>query len=181
MENDIKLVLISNDEKSQQLRYKFVTSTTGEKWKELYKNQCELYNNEPLEQGELDDYEYYKKTHPYTRNNENYIQYFLVVNEEPVTMVVLKKDITDLIEITLTTSKRYLRQGYATKSVELIEELMFSKENIRGLKLIDFFSRGNATSKIARKFGFNEIRNGEFIKLNPRYKENIKRNEGEAK
>ena len=169
MEDKIELVKIGKDERSQELRYKFIIAINGEKWKEKYKIRCKIDGIEPLEQGMLSDYEYFKQTYPDYQNTENNTHYFLVVNGEPVTKVVLRKDLLDLVDITFSTPTIYSRKGYATKSVELIEKLLFSKENVRGLKFIDLFSTENATSKIAKKLGFVQVEYNTFIKYNPRY------------
>ena len=192
MEDKIELVEIGKDERSKELIYKFVIATNGEKWKEKYRMRCIVNETEPLEQGMLSDYEYCIQTYPNYQNTEDNIHYFLVVNGEPVTKIVLRKDLLDLVDITFSTPTIYSRKGYATKSVELIEQLLFSKENVRGLKLIDLFSTGNATSKIAQKLGFDKIEGNTFIKYNPRYQQKIEtignienieniENEGETK
>lgn len=185
MEDKIELVKIVKDERSQELRYKFIIAINGEKWKEKYKIRCKIDGIEPLEQGMLSDYEYFKQTYPDYQNTENNTHYFLVVNGEPVTKVVLRKDLLDLVDITFSTPTIYSRKGYATKSVELIEQLLFSKENVRGLKLIDLFSTKNATSKIAEKLGFVQERENTFIKYNSRYQPkktiDFEKKEGETK
>lgn len=180
MEDKIELVKIDKDERSQELRYKFIIAINGEKWKEKYRKRCKLDGIKPLEQGILSDYEYFKQTHPDYQNKENNIHYFLVVNGEPVTKVFLRKDLLDLVDITLSTPTIYSRKGYATKSVELIEELLFSKENVKGLKLIDMFLTENATSKIAKKCGFVQIESNTFVKYNLRYQPKIQTTEKEG-
>lgn len=189
MEDKIELVQIGKDERSQELRYKFIIAINGEKWKEKYIIRCKVDGIEPLEQGMLSDYEYFKQTYPDYQNTENNTHYFLVVNGEPVTKVVLRKDLLDLVDITFSTPPIYSRKGYATKSVELVEKLLFSeesKENVKGLKLIDLFLTGNATSKIAQKLGFVQVENDTFIKYNPKYQQIIEtigneKKEGEIK
>lgn len=170
------LFKIENNETSNKLRYYFCISN-GNDWKEKYKINCKIMKKEILEQNDLSDYDFFLKINPYIDNDENMSRYFLIVDGEPATQIVLTKDNDDIVDITLSTSNKFKRKGCATIGIELVEEMLFEDPSIKGTKLIDLFSTGGATTKIAEKLGYKKQEDEIiFIKENPNFnKKNTKK------
>lgn len=165
---DIKLYKIGTDKLSDELRYQFAISQGSiESWKQKYKTKCIIMRKKPLEQGNLSYKEYYiEATRPI--ESENISNYFLLVNNIPVTHITLTKE-SNTIEISFATSTKYQGQGFATLGVVKAEELVFQNPSIEGSKMIDM-SNNKQTEKIANSLGYTSIDNGIFYKPNPNYK-----------
>ena len=170
-EPKIKLFKTGKNEISGKLNYMFRNSN-GIEWKRKYNVMCSIKGVSPLPQEDLTDQEYFQRIYPPIEDTGNIIHYYLLVENEPTTYISLTKDPSDLVDITFTTSKKFVGQAHATKSVELIEEMLFKDNTIRGIKLLDQNSTANATTKIAFKLGFtpSEEDSTLFIKLNPNYR-----------
>ena len=166
----MNLFKLEKNELTDKLRYLFVKNQS-ENWKRKYTAMCIAKGIKPIEQGTLSDYDFYIKIHPFVEDSDTIQHYYLIDNDEPVTYITLTKDSTDIVDITFTTSAIHQGKGYATKSVELLEQLLLSNPSIRGIKLLDQFSTGGATTKIASKLGFEQSEQDSmcFFKYNLNY------------
>lgn len=167
--NDIKLFKYDDNlkEESEKIRYLF-HKNIGISY-EGYLLRCKLKNIIPIEQGDLSDFEYFFITHPFEKRKEK--EYFyLLVNNNPVTCLKTKEDENGIIEINLETAEQYMRNGYATTAVSLVEQFLFQNPNVRGLKMVDV-SDFKQTSKIAIKLGYLYVSEEDFFfKENPNFK-----------
>ncbi len=166
--DDIKLFQYDEKrkEESEKIRYLFHKNVGIEKWKYLLR--CKLQNITPVEQGELSDFEYFLITNPF-RKKEKSEYFYLLINNNPVTLLKTMEDENGIIELDLSTASKYMGKGYATMAVSLVEPILFQNPNIQGLKMIDLSNYGQ-TSKIAVKLGYHHVSEGDFFfKENPNF------------
>lgn len=130
-------------------------------WKENYVVSCMMQSKEPLQQGNLTDFQFFCITRAGAK------QYLLLDGEKAVTLVwVIDRNGTTK-DIGFSTAKEEQRKGYATLAVSLIERILFADPTVAFLSMVDMSENG-VTSKIAEKRGymFSPLE-GIYLKVNP--------------
>ena len=136
-------------------------------WKRSYRNKQELFNKEIIEQGNMDDFEYYK-----TINEEAFYQYYLVEDDGTIigrARISQRGDTVVIDYMRIEEEKRNM--GYGREFVKLIEQDIFTNSEVAGI-YFDDASANMETSKIAIKNGYKEIADKQFFKPNPNFKGN---------
>ena len=158
-------MVLEKPDKETALKYDYIIcEKNGIDWKTTYRRRQMLYDEEIIEQGDMDDFEYYKTI------NGTKFQYYLI--EDDGTIVgrsqILEKG--SMIEILyLKIEKEMQHKGYGKKMVELMEQDIFKNPDISGL-CIDDASQNGESSAIAIKMGYTETGAKGFFKANPNYK-----------
>ncbi len=159
---------IVEDEESYKLLYAF-TKKNNTEWKQQFLMSSLLQGLIPLKQGNLSDYEYFKKFHKWLKEHEDFPSqdYMLMENNIPITSIYIIMRTNNIADISFITDKNHLRKGYATKALTMIEQILFQNTEIMFTTILDL-TPNKITSKIALKSGYfyNEDTKY-FIKANP--------------
>ena len=163
------LHLIKLDSENQRISFDFAR-TNNPNWKKAYVAKFILAGSSIPKQGNLSDFDYYlllrreiAKTPWFSPTEE----YMLMDDSLPITEIYLIKRNANVIDISFTTHINHRGKGYASKALEMIENVLFKDENTFFTTMTDMSPNGE-TTKIARKAGyiFND-KSGYFIKFNP--------------
>ena len=174
--DEIKLIKEDESDYTQRIKYKYVMSSNSiENLLEKTNIMRKLSGLLPIKMDvSKSDLEFFKKLYPY-RHYNGINNYYLVVNDIPVTLISSRERYnSDDIELAFSTNKRYLRRGYATMAVKLMEEELFKDDNVRYIVMVDVSAYGQ-TTKIANKLGYIQNENYEYYKKNPNYKKLVKK------
>lgn len=168
MNQNINLIKYDKSIELDKIRYLFMRNSENQNWVEKYKTLCMIKGIEPLEQDSLTDFEYYIKVNPLKLSDKTQ-RYYLLVDNNPVTLIIVNKESKEIADITFTTASKYRGKGYATKSVELIEKILLKNKTIRFIKMVDI-SPHFETTKIAQNLHYEYDENMQcFYKINPNY------------
>ena len=141
-------------------------------WKRSYRFQQELSNQEIIEQGDMDDFEYYK-----TIQKEAHYNYYLVDDDGTIigrAKVEKRGDSISIEYMRIEEEKRNM--GYGREFVKLIEQDIFTSSEVAGI-YFDDASANMETSKIAIKRDYEETATRRFFKPNPNFRGNKGRDE----
>ncbi len=134
-------------------------------WKASYRRRQELFNQEIIEQGSMDDFEYYKII-----QEEAFYHYYLV--EDDGTLIgrarISKRGDNIVIEY-MRIEEEMRHKGYGEKMVNLIEQDIFANSEVSGICFEDA-SPNMETSKIALKMNYDETSPKQYYKPNPNFK-----------
>jgi len=159
---------ITDDLESYKLLYSFVTSN-NKNWKKTHILSIMMQGRIPPKQQELSDFLYFKLLRKIQKENEfsNSREYLLIVNGQVVTSIYVIMKNKNIADISFMTLEKYRQRGYATKALELIEEVLFKNEDILFTTITDM-TRNKISSKIALKMGYVYSTDANcFIKMNP--------------
>ena len=137
----------------------------GRDWKEAYRRRQILLGEEIIEQGNMDDFEYYK-----TLYNAKY-QYYLIDDEENIVgraQISSRGDMIDIQYIKIENDMQH--KGYGKIMIELMEQEIFKDSKVSGICMEDASQNGE-TSAIAMKLGYEVNSKQDIYKANPNYKE----------
>ena len=129
-------------------------------WKNAYLRRCMVFGEEPISQGDMSDYDYYRLV------VAQKFQYYLLDGDEVVGRALLERRGSSFIDIQyLLIEEEFRGKGYGTHFFKLLEEDIFKDESVEGI-LIEDASKGGLTSIIAQKLGYEEYECGMFMKYN---------------
>ena len=171
MEKNFKLISEKEQvEIFEKLKYEYITSVKKDWKKQIPKLNIlrSISVLKPIElNDEISDYELFKECYP--TEADNFINhYFLTVDGKPVTYITSNRQENDMLDISFATVLEFQNLGYATKSLELLEDKLFSDNSIKGIQMIDL-SKYNQTSKIAKKLNYELNEVDQWCKYNKNY------------
>lgn len=138
-------------------------------WKARYRY---IFNQEAIEQGNMDDFEYYK-----TIYGELLFQYYLVEDDGSVIGRAIISQNGDIVVIDLIGIEKEMQgKGYGREFIKLIEQDVFTNSEVSGISFDDG-SFNSETSAIAKKLGYKETAFRHYYKPNPNFRGNKGRGE----
>lgn len=159
---DIKLIK-PNKVDAVLLDYKLCAKNKSD-WKNGYLRRCMLEGIELVLQEKMSDEDYYRLV------MQPKFQYYLLDGDNVVGRALLVPRGQNLVDIQyLIIEEEFRGKGYGTRFFEMLEAAIFKDDTIDGI-LIEDASKGERTSAIAKKLGYEEYESGMFIK----YKNGIK-------
>ena len=157
---------LEKPDKETALKYDYmILLKNGRDWKEAYRRSKILLGENIIEQGNMDDFEYYK-----TIFKAGY-QYYLIDDEENVigrAQISSRGDMIDIQYIKIENDVQH--KGYGKKMIELMEQELFQDSKVSGICMEDVSQNGE-TSAIAIKLGYVVNSKHDIYKANPNYKE----------
>ena len=169
-----KIELINEREQEELFeKIKFIYITRSNKhWKDQIPKLILLKKIKGIDYVDLEnksDFEIFKIFYP-NDTTESKNHYFLVVDNIPVTYLTTNKQRDGMLDISIATDEDYQKQGYGTKTLELLEEETFCDDSVRGIQMFDL-SKHQQTSKIAIKLNYQQNERGVWCKYNKNFKD----------
>ncbi len=159
---------LEENEESYKLLYAF-TKENNPMWKHNFLESFKLLKLNPIKQGNMSEFEYFKTLHKIQKQAEIIPskEYFLIANGIAVVSIQVMMRNQNIADISFGTDHKYRKKGYATIALKMIEQMLFRNPTILFTTIMDY-TPNKITSKIALKSGyeFNEDTNY-FIKANP--------------
>lgn len=137
-------------------------------WKKAYKVGCIIRNIPPIIQGELSDFEYYKKTKKETpKPTFKDAEYVILDGLTPIGTIYVIFPTPQIADITCVILPEFQNKGYAYAATTIIENILFTKQGISFTTIHDMTAT-KVSSHIAKKLGYiyNPAQDN-FIKPNP--------------
>lgn len=158
-----------NNQLDQRISY-LATVNLDREWREKYRLKCILQHVSFIEQGDLSDFDYYKKISSQYNNKIKFNKnrtYYLLVDNNPVVKLSSYANDDENFEISFVTATDYRRKGYATKGVELLTNELFENEKVYSAIILPFV---DPSKKIAEKNGYTLNEKEHYVKINNNYK-----------
>lgn len=163
----MKIQPIVNNEESYQLLYSFILKNNPE-WKKDFLLTYLILGISPIQQNDLSDYEYFKlltKKQKALETIPSY-DYLLVDRQIPVVSIKVIMRNQHIADLSFVTDIQHRHRGYATKALEMIENLLFQNADIFFTTINDM-TTDCISSKMALKAGYVlQPEFGYFIKAN---------------
>lgn len=138
-------------------------------WKKAYKVGCIIRNIPPIIQGELSDFEYYKriKKEPTQKPKFKDAEYIILNGITPLGTIYVIFPTLGIADLTCVILPEFQNQGYACAATTIIENILFRKHGISFTTIHDMTAT-KVSSHIAKKLGYiyNPSQDN-FIKPNP--------------
>lgn len=157
---------LEKPDKETALKYDYmILLKNGIDWKEAYRRSKVLFGEDIIEQGDMDDFEYYKRIF------KAKYQYYLIDDEENVVGRAQISSRGDKIDIQyIKIEKDMQHKGYGKKMIDLMEQELFKDSKVSGICMEDVSQNGE-TSAIAIKLGYKVNSKHDIYKPNPNYRE----------
>ncbi|MCM1053204.1 MAG: hypothetical protein NC483_04455 [Ruminococcus sp.] len=161
---------LENNEESHKLNFKFQT-TLNPNWKEFYIASSIITGHQPLSQGNISDYEFFKLINSKKQASDEFpsTEYYLMENSEPVTAIYIIMRTPNIADITITTIPEKRNQGFAKTAITMIEKILFQNPNIFFTTITDI-TEIKISSRLAISLGYEyDEDTNTFVKLNPNF------------
>lgn len=156
---------LEKPDKETALKYDYmICERNGTDWKAAYRRRQMLSGEETIEQGNMDDFEYYKAI------SVPMYRYYLIDDDGTIigrAQISKRGDMVDIQYIKIEEGMQH--KGYGNKMIELIEQDVFQDSKVSGICMEDASQNGE-TSAIVTKLGYTVNSKLDISKANPNYK-----------
>ena len=156
---------LEKPDKETALKYDYMICERNRiDWKAAYRRKQMLLGKEIIEQGNMDDFEYYKTI------SITMYHYYLIEDDGTIigrAQISKRGDMVDIQYIKIEKDMQH--KGYGKKMIELIEQNVFQDSKVSGICMEDVSKNGETTA-IAVKLGYTVNSKCDILKANPNYK-----------